>query len=138
MSPIMTVVVSTPAGEIRFEDAVRLRFDAPDGSRGVLPRHEHARAVLVPGPIEVARSISGTEQISYVATEGGLVDIDPRTVRFVTRWATTAGTLEGLAAEVERRASVWTTLETEARALSHRHEMATRRALAGLERRLQH
>ena len=52
----------------------------------------------------------------------------------VSRWAASATTLEALREQVTARRATRATAERRARAIAHRHEVATRRALAGLRR----
>lgn len=134
MSPTLTLRVLTPTTTTVIEDVTRLRLESPEGSRGVLPRHEPARLVLDPEPIEVVRHEGDEERRSFVATEGGLAWIDREEVIVVSRWAASAADLEALLDVVRGRESVRREAEAEARAVAHGHEVATQRALAALRR----
>ncbi len=135
-SPTMTVVVATPDRQRIIEDVVRVRFEAPDGHRGVLPGHEPALASLRSGAIHVTRrgERPGEELESFLASEGGLASISPTEVRLLSRWAAEEETLEALLARLERRAASRRRVEHEARAVLARHDAALRRALAALQR----
>jgi F0F1-type ATP synthase epsilon subunit len=128
----MRLEVVTPAGTLTCSGVTSLRFDAPDGARGVLPGHERARVVVEPGAIDVV----GAEGPRVLATEGGLATIDPALVRIVTPWAALAPDFAALQQLVTARSALRSEAETEARALAVRHEMATRRALASLRRQV--
>lgn len=132
--PPLEVLVSIPSGPLRFEGIVRLRLEAPDGSRGVLPGHEPARFAFVPGPAVLTSMEDDAERERYLVTEGGVAQVGPRRILLVTPWAATAETLDELRAHVLERRATRMTAEQRARAIAHRHEMATRRALAGLRR----
>lgn len=134
--PTMLVRVSTPRSELVHTRVLRLRFATDDGWRGVLPRHEPSRATLVPGPILLVVHEGGVERLRWLATEGGLIVIDAGEVLIATRWATEADTLDELAAAVRERDQAREQIEVEARALAQRHELATRRALVALERKV--
>lgn len=133
MTATMRVMVSTPAEPIELGEVRHLRLEAPDGARGVLPGHEPARVSLLPGPM-VFVDAQGEER--YLATEGGIAVIDRDHVLLVCRWAAFAPDLDELRRQVARRRATRREAEHEARALAHRHEVATRRALAGLRREL--
>jgi F0F1-type ATP synthase epsilon subunit len=128
----MAVRVQTPEGELFFADVARLRFDAEDGARGVLPRHEAARVILEAGPVEVTRA-GGS--VVFVATEGGMVWITPTQVRLISGWAIQAESLEELREQVLAQAARRRRIEAEARAQALRQEQAARRALVDLARR---
>ena len=128
----MAVRVQTPEGELFFADVARLRFDAEDGARGVLPRHEAARVILEAGPVEVTRAGGGGV---FVATEGGMVWITPTDVRLISGWAIQAESLEELREQVFAQAARRRRIEAEARAQALRQEQAARRALVDLARR---
>ena len=135
----MRVRVSTPARELVLGPLVALRFLAQDGWRGVLAGHEPATAVLRPGPVrclEPRASPRGEDRLSWLATEGGVLLIDQRELKILSDWAATATTLTELRGLVEARDAERRRIETEARALSLRHELATRRALVALERKV--
>ena len=125
--------VSTPAGELELGPLVGLRFAAADGWRGVLPGHEPARARLREGPI---RCLGPGERISWLASEGGVIDIDRFEVRITSSWAAQAETLAELRGLVDARDAERRRFEEEARSLAQRHEIATRRALTALERKV--
>jgi len=129
----LTVHVSTPASELELGPLISLRFLTVDGWRGIRPGHEPGRASLRRGPIRCAESET---TIRWLATEGGLILIDRSELRILTRWAETADTLARLRELVEARDAERARLEDEARALGHRHEVATRRALMALERKV--
>ncbi len=134
MTRTMSVRVSTPAKLTIHAGIRRLRLDATDGARGVLPGHERARLTFVAGPIELVDEAPGHERARYIATEGGVALVDPDTVTLVCRWAAHADSLEGLREHVKARHAEQAAAEQEARTVAHRHEVATRRALAGLRR----
>ncbi|MFO7561485.1 MAG: hypothetical protein R6X02_02480 [Enhygromyxa sp.] len=129
----MTLRVSTPASELELGPLCSLRFATVDGWRGIRPGHEPARASVRKGPIRCAASET---EVRWLATEGGLLLIDRHELRILTRWAEAADTLAQLRALVEARDAERARLEDEARALGHRHEVATRRALMALERKV--
>ncbi len=133
MSKTMRVRISTPRGELVREQIVHLRFGSDDGWRGVLPGHEPARAALIEGPIAL-RDVAGEQR--WIASEAGVVAIDRDEVRILTTWAIDASTLAELREAVELRDRARIEIEAEARALAHRHELATRRALIALERKV--
>jgi F0F1-type ATP synthase epsilon subunit len=128
----MKLEIITPARTLVFDGVVSLRFDAPDGARGVLPGHERARVVVEPGAIEIAIA----EGRRVIGTEGGIAVIDPAVFRLVTPWAAGAGDFGELERLVAARSSWRATAEAEARAIAARHDMATRRALASLRRQV--
>lgn len=128
---MMYLGIVTPGRVEVIEDVVRIRLDAPDGSRGVLSGHERSRVVLEPGPVEVVRD---QEVTTFIATEGGVAWIEPRGVELVSTWATRAHDLASLAKMVARRAQFRRDVEAQARLVARRHELATQRALAGLRR----
>jgi len=130
----LTVEVSTPAGLAVYEGIRRVRLEATDGSRGVLPGHEPARLTFVAGPIELWEGEPEDERARYVATEGGVALVQPRGVLLVCRWAAVADSLPALREHVLARRAQRALAEEQARALAHRHEVATQRALAGLRR----
>jgi F0F1-type ATP synthase epsilon subunit len=132
----MTVRVSTPRHEQVHAQVLRLRFATDDGWRGVLPGHEPSRATLAPGPVALVLDEREAERLRWVVTEGGLIVIDPREVVILTRWASEGDTLDELGAAVRERDQAREQIEQEARARAHRHEIATRRALAALERKV--
>lgn len=127
-------VVSTPAGERVRDGVVALRFEGPDGHRGVLPGHERGCSTVRSGAVHVARREEGREVETYLATEGGLVWIEPGEVRLLTRWAEEAPDLDRLVASLERREAHRRRLDERARARLESHDAATRRALARLQR----
>ncbi|MEX1362272.1 MAG: ATP synthase F1 subunit epsilon [Nannocystaceae bacterium] len=131
---VMQVLVSTPAGPYIVDDVIRLRLPAPDGARGVLPGHERARFGVLPGPLVLVCEGPDGEHEHYLATEGGVASVDPRRVLLVCRWAAAASTLDALREQVAARRATRATAEQRARTVAHRHEMATRRALAELRR----
>ena len=96
MSRSMRVELWTPAGADVLEPVLRLRLEAADGSRGILPGHEAARLSFAAGPVELARPTPLGETIEYVATEGGVARIDPGGVTLLCRWAARADSLESL------------------------------------------
>jgi F0F1-type ATP synthase epsilon subunit len=130
----MTVQVCTPAGLTVLAGIRRLRLEASDGARGVLPGHERARLTFVGGPIELVDGPEENERLHYLATEGGVAQVEPAGVTLVCRWAAHAGSLPALREHVKARRAERAAAEQEARAVAHRHETATRRALAGLRR----
>lgn len=149
----LRLLISTPAGEEELPAVRALRFPAGDGLRGILPGHEPGRAMLREGPIRVVeakadarprqltiapadRELEHEGPLRWLATEGGVVLIDRHTVRILTRWAAVADTLAGLRAQVEARDEERSRLEQEARILARRHELATRRALVALQRKV--
>lgn len=134
--PKLQVRVATPAHDIVFSEVACLRFESDDGARGVLPGHEPARALVEAGPLTITLA-DPRRGVRYVATQGGLVWIDRDTVRIVSTWAAVAHDLDGLMDEVHRHDRERAQLEREARALAHRHEQATRRALARLSQDLE-
>ncbi len=125
--------VSTPGRELELGPLVALRFATGDGWRGVWPGHEPGRASLRRGPV---RCTEPDQRVLWLATEGGVILIDRLELRILTRWAATADTLAVLRELVEARDRERAQLEQEARALSRRHEVATRRALMALERKV--
>lgn len=129
----LTLRVSTPARELEIGPLVSLRFATVDGWRGIRPGHEPGRASVRSGPIRCAVT---DDSVRWLATEGGLILIDRHELRILTRWAETADTLAQLRGLVEVRDAERARLEDEARALGHRHEVATRRALMALERKV--
>lgn len=133
MSATMQVLLSTPSGLETIEGVTRLRLEAPDGSRGVLPGHEPARVAVRPGPAVLATGPEPQDE-RYLVTEGGIAWIQPQRVLLVTRWAASAASLEVLREHVHARRATRAAAEQRARAIAHRHEMATRRALAQLRR----
>jgi F0F1-type ATP synthase epsilon subunit len=129
----MTVRVSTPRLELVHRDVVHLRFATDDGWRGVLPGHEPSRATLVAGALALA---CADAQTRWIASEGGLIAIERGEVRVLTRWAVEAESLDSLTTLVALRDRVRAELESEARARARRHELAARRALIALERKV--
>jgi len=124
--------LQTPAGEERVEEVVALRLETPDGARGVLPGHEPALALLAPG---VGRyRVAGATEPGYFAAEAGLAWIGPDEVRLVSRWIARAPSVAALVRLIEKRHTVRARLEESARRQVERHEVATRRALAKLQR----
>lgn len=128
--------VSTPRLELSYASVLRLRFVTDDGWRGVLAGHEPSRATLASGPLAIVVRDDRGQHLRWLATEGGLIVIEPREVSIVTRWATEGATLEALSAAVYDRDQLRGQIELEARAKARRHEIATRRALAALERKV--
>jgi F0F1-type ATP synthase epsilon subunit len=138
MTAARTIVlrVSTPRLELVHSDVVSLRFVTDDGWRGVLPGHEPSRATLLPGPLAWVVHDQSGDRFGWLATEGGLIVIDPTEVVIATRWATEADTLDELSEAVRVRDRVREQVEHEARELARRHELAVRRALIALERKV--
>lgn len=130
----LTFEVLTPLCRIELGDVVHFRFDAGDGSRGVLAGHERATAYVRDGVVElrVAGGAEATER--FVATEGGMLVIEPARAVLVTSWAELADDLERLAASVRARSQARERIDMAARTLGARHETALRRALIRLER----
>lgn len=126
----MTLYLQSPAGCEVIREVTSVRFDAPDGARGVQPGHEPAVALLRQG----MASYRVGEALVYVASEGGMVWIDRDQVRLVSGWIAQAPTTSALVRLVQRRRQVRGRLEEHARRLAERHELATRRALARLSR----
>lgn len=135
-APTLAVRVSTPRLELLHTQVLRLRFATDDGWRGVLPGHEPSRATLAPGPVALVVHERGDERLRWLATEGGLIVIEAREVIIVTRWASEGDTLDELGEAVRERDAAREQIEVEARALAQRHELATRRALVALERKV--
>lgn len=131
---VMQVEVLTPAGSRVYDDVVRMRFEASDGSRGVLPGHERSRSVVAAGAVEIVR-VDG--KVTYVACEEGLASIRPGLVQIVSPWAAEADALSVLHLRVADRARDREVVEGEARAVARRHETATQRALVGLRREVE-
>jgi F0F1-type ATP synthase epsilon subunit len=129
----VTLRVSTPAHELELGPLLSLRFATIDGWRGILPGHEPGRASLREGPI---RCTEANSTVRWLATEGGVILIDRFELRILTRWAETADSLAHLRERVQARDAERVRLEQEARALGRRHEVATRRALLALERKV--
>jgi F0F1-type ATP synthase epsilon subunit len=129
----LSLIVSTPHASLELDALASVRFLTHDGWRGLWPGHEPGRASLHKGPI---RCVDRDQRVRWVATEGGVMLIDRRELRVLTRWAAVADTLGLLREQVEARDSERAHLETEARALARRHELATRRALMVLERKI--
>jgi F0F1-type ATP synthase epsilon subunit len=129
----MKLVVSTPDRTLELDPLVSVQFETHDGWRGIWPGHEPSRASLRTGPIRCA---SAGGAVQWVASEGGVMLIDRQVARVLTRWAAVADTLASLREQVEARELERTRLEQEARAISHRYEVATRRALMVLERKI--
>lgn len=125
-----TLVLQSPAGADEVEGVTALRFEAPDGARGVQPGHEPALALLASG----MASYRCGESTAYLATEGGVAWIDRQRVRLVSRWIARAPSMEALLRLVKRRRILRDRLEEQARRQAERHELATRRALAKLQR----
>jgi len=119
----------TPFGEEVVEGVTHLRLEAPDGARGVQPGHEPGLLNLRPGALTVR-----AEAEFFVATEGGFAWIEPERVRVITRWAARAATFQELVELLETRAQRRSRLEGEVQAQLKRHEVATQRALIGLQR----
>ncbi len=132
----LVVRVSTPRVELHRPAVLRLRFASDDGWRGVLPGHEPSRASLLEGPIALVEPAGPSERIRWLASEGGLITIDRREVLIATAWAVEADTLAELGEAVAARDRAREAIELEARALARRHELATRRALIALERKV--
>nr|ACJ66830.1 ATP synthase F1 epsilon subunit [uncultured bacterium pSY1435] len=132
----MVVRVSTPRLERIHTDVARLRFATDDGWRGVLPGHEPSRTTLVPGPIALVTREQAGERLRWLATEGGLITIGSAEVVITTRWATHSDTLEQLSEAVRVRDRAREQVELEARELARRHELAVRRALIALQRKV--
>lgn len=131
--PNLKLIVSTPDTELELDTLASVRFLTHDGWRGLWPGHEPGRASLRNGPI---RCVKQDQSVRWLATEGGVILIDRRELRVLTRWAVAADSLASLREQVEARDSARAHLETEARALARRHELATRRALMVLERKI--
>lgn len=132
MTATLQLEVITVAGSILIERVVSVRFDADDGSRGVRPGHEPARCVVLPGAVEIR--VAGEGASRFVATEEAMAFIEPGAVRLVTPWASQAESLDALHQAVMQRGVFRAQMEVEARAMVHRHEVATRRALLALRR----
>jgi F0F1-type ATP synthase epsilon subunit len=130
----MSLRISTPREELHIEDVLRLRFEAPDGFRGVLPGHEPATAVLRAGVTRLVQGEGRDEQTSYLASEGGFLEIAPTEVLLTTRWVARGDDLAALVELLRRRGQRRRTIDTEARRLAERHELAARKALARLQR----
>ena len=64
----MTLYLQSPAGCEVIREVTSVRFDAPDGARGVQPGHEPAVALLRQG----MASYRVGEALVYVASEGGM------------------------------------------------------------------
>ena len=132
MRRTLTLRLQTPAGEEQQDSLIALRLETPDGARGVLPGHESALVLLAPG---VGRyRVEDASEPRYFAAEAGLGWIGPEEVRLVSRWIARAPSLAALVRLVERRREVRGRLEESARRQVERHEVATRRALAKLQR----
>lgn len=131
--PNLKLIVSTPDTELELDALASVRFLTHDGWRGLCPGHEPGRASLRNGPI---RCVKHDQSVRWLATEGGVMLIDRHELRVLTRWAVAADSLASLREQVEARDSARAHLETEARALARRHELATRRALMVLERKI--
>lgn len=128
----LSLRISTPREETMIEGVLRLRFEAPDGFRGVLPGHEPATLILMPG---VVRLVRGPEPAPYyLATEGGFIEIDRAALSLTTRWAMGGDELGALATMLRARGERRRSIDAEARRLAERHELAARKALARLQR----
>ena len=124
----------TPRDATRIEGVTRLRFEAPDGLRGVWPGHEPASFVLRGGVVRLDHAPGGRAPTSYLATEGGFLEVRAGEVQVVSRWAAAHTELEALVAFLRQRRARRQGVDEEARRLFERHELATRKALAGLQR----
>ena len=131
MTATTSVRISTPGWRDTLEGIARLRLEADDGARGVLPGHEPARVCLTAGAVEVV-DLEGRSR--FIATEGGLAWIDREAVTLVSTWATIADDLPALREAVLARRRTRARIEQQARATAHRHEVATRRALSALRK----
>ena len=131
---VMRLRAVTPTHELVVGDVVHLRFDAIDGSRGVLAGHERATECLREGGVYVRTHVDGVERELFVATEGGMAVLAPSEVVLITPWAVLADQLSTLAEQVRARADERARIDAEAKTLGYRHETALRRALARLER----
>lgn len=134
MSRTMRLRISTPREDLLIEGVLRIRVEAPDGSRGVLPGHERATTVVRAGVVRLARADGGAERISFLATEGGFLDISPAEARLITRWVAQGDELSALIELLRQRGTRRRTIDAEARRLAERHELAARKALARLQR----
>lgn len=131
----LRLILSTPNQEQIIRRVVSLRFESPDGQRGVLPGHEPALTSLLPGAIHVTQlTEEGQPATTCLASETGLVWIDPNEVRFITRWIVQADSIEALLPLLEGRAADRAQTEAEARAVLQHHDAALRRALVSLQR----
>lgn len=126
--------VISPSRELRVSEVFHLRFDASDGSRGVLPGHERATTKLREGAVYVTVGTGTDARETFVVTEGGMAVIGPREVVLVTSWAEMAEQMEPLAQLVRARAAQRARIDAEAKTVGQRHETALRRALIGLKR----
>jgi F-type H+-transporting ATPase subunit epsilon len=84
------VALRTRARAVRAADAT--------GQFGLWPGHEAFLTVLVPGIISVCQE-DGSD--CYVAVDGGLLQVEGKSVTVVTRDAVTAPSLEDVAAAAE-------------------------------------
>ena len=128
-APGFSLQLCTPFGEELIEGVRYLRLEGSDGSRGVQKGHEPALFDLRPGALSVL-----AESESFVATEGGFAWIEPERVRVITRWAARGRDLPELLASLQARAERRRQLEGEVQAQLRRQEVATQRALIGLQR----
>lgn len=141
----LRIEVSTPSDALVLDEVAGVRFLTGDGWRGIWPGHEPGSASLRPGPLRCwfrapdTGAVAGAgepERVRWIATEGGLILIDRSALRVLTRWAALADDLVQLRARVEARDRERARVEGEARTLGERHEIATRRALVALERKV--
>ncbi|MEZ6186817.1 MAG: hypothetical protein R3F62_17630 [Planctomycetota bacterium] len=130
----LTLRISSPLEALELEDVGGLRFEAPDGLRGVRPGHEPALAVVRPGVLRLVQRQAGAERTLYVACEGGFLEVSPREALLTTSWFVRDEDLGALVAALERRGQRRQALDQEARRLTELHELAARRALARLQR----
>ncbi|MGE0710659.1 MAG: hypothetical protein AB7N76_11710 [Planctomycetota bacterium] len=130
----MTLRVSTPREELAIDAVLRLRCEAPDGLRGVLPGHEPALVLLLPGVVRLARADERGERRSYLAHEGGFLRVRPDDAALTSAWVAHGEDLDDLVARLRRRRARRAEAEAAARLLAERHERAAREALARLQR----
>ena len=130
----MALRIGTPTAELRWDGVTHLRFEASDGSRGVLPGHERAQATLRAGVIEFVRGRGDSSEALFVAAEPGIARITPGEVVVLTTWAVADRDPGGLLDALQRRAQERSEAERDARALATQHDVSVRNALAKLRR----
>lgn len=120
MADSLRFIVRTPAQVVFDEPLLGARLPAPSGQIGLRPRGEPLATEVEPGLV-IARSAHG---IRYLATAGGLLDLDVERAELLTPFAAVG------ASGAEVQAALDRVLETPD------SELVLRRRLGELEQRI--